>query len=330
MPENNRFLALACFVALLVAGTPTIVSAAPGSGTSRHALEQTSPAFASQPKASPDGSGSKLAESEPALRGPSSLAFVESKPRLVPPFPILLNRAVRQYVDNFLGQPGTLLLAFQRSRPFIANMMSVLEARGLPADLVYLAFAESEFSKRGKGPWQFNQATARRLGLHINKWVDERRDPILSTRAAAEYLAELHDRADDDWRMTLVGWNLGEGYIDRYWLLEGSPENYAKFERYLPRPTRQLLVRFMAVAFIAHNAASYGITPVAYLAPPAYKTRRFPGGTLLWKIAARCHTTVIRLRALNPQLLRDRLPPYASSYRIRVPATRIARAGRRL
>jgi peptidoglycan lytic transglycosylase D len=327
MLASNRFLALACFAALLVTVTPSVLPASSDGGAPQQALAQTSSPVVSQPKASSANSGSTsiLAASTP--RAPTRWPFVESKPRPVPPFPILLNRAVRRYVDDFLAQPRVLRLAFQRSRPFIAKMVSVLRARGLPADLIYLAFAESEFSKRGKGPWQFSESTARRLGLHINQWVDERRDPILSTRAAAEYLAELHDRAGDDWRMTVVGWNLGEGGIDRYWLLEGSPRNYSKFEQYLPRETRQLLWRFMAVAFIEHNATAYGMTPAAYLTPPTYETRHFAGGTLLRKIAAKSHTTLDKIRALNPQLLKDRVPPYAKSYRVRVPSARPAHAG---
>ncbi len=245
--------------------------------------------------------------------------FVHSQPRPAAPFPLLLNQAVKDYVEDFVDQPKGLELAFQRSRPFMSEMIKVLKQEGVPDDLVYLTFAESDFSKVGQGPWQFTADTAARFGLRVNKWLDERRDPILSTRAAAEYLAELHDQADNDWRVALIGWNTGEGNLERYWLLEGA--NYEKFADRLPRRTRQLVDRFMAVAFIAHNSATYGIGGAEYSEDaPDWTTYRFKGGTLLSSIARKFETSVSKLRELNPALRADRVPPNLRTYGVRVPA----------
>ncbi len=243
--------------------------------------------------------------------------FVQSQPKPVSPFPILLNRSVERYVNAYLNQPATLEAAFYRSRPFLPRMMRIMERHGVPSDFVYLAFAESLFTRHGLGPWQFDKATARRFGLRINRWVDERRDPILSTKAAAEYLAELHDDAGKDWRVAVVGWNLGPGALDRFWYLEGA-SNYRKFVDTLPVRTRLLLQRFMAVAFIADNAAAYGI-PVNYSGKTPYATKGFRGGVSLVTIARKYHTTVWKLRRLNPAILHDRLPPYARVYAVRLP-----------
>lgn len=251
---------------------------------------------------------------------PGSLAnspFIHSEPRAVAPFPLLLNSAVQSYVKNFLDQPQGLKLAFERSRPFLPEMIKMMKEQGIPDDLVYLSFAESDFSKRGKGPWQFTAGTAARYGLRVNKWIDERRDPILSTKAAAEYLAELHDQADNDWRVALVAWNTGAGNLERYWSLQGT--NYDKFANLLPRRTRQLLNRFMAVAFIAHNAPAYGIGDISYANRPAWSTHIFKGGTLLKSIASQFETSVSKLRELNPALRADRVPPNERTYGIRIP-----------
>ncbi|HLI80435.1 MAG TPA: lytic transglycosylase domain-containing protein [Candidatus Binataceae bacterium] len=243
--------------------------------------------------------------------------YVHSDPRAAAPFPILLNDAVQDYVQYFVDQPAGLKLAFARSRPFMREMVDLLKKQGLPDDLVYLTFAESGFSKAGKGPWQFTADTAARFGLRVNKWIDERRDPILSTKAAAEYLAELHDQANNDWRVALIGWNTGEGNLDRYWLLEGA--NYTKFANRLPRRTRQLLNRFMAVAFIAHNSETYGIGEVKYADSPAWTIEKVRGGTLLSSIARKFETTVAKLRYFNPALRADRVPPNERAYSIRIP-----------
>src|SRR5580692_6507944 len=93
-------------------------------------------------------------------------------PEPVPPFPILLNRSVRRYVSDFLNEPNQLQDTFDRSHPYMPDMVRELRSYGLPDDLVYLAFAESEFSREGRGPWQFNIDTAKRFGLRIDDYVD--------------------------------------------------------------------------------------------------------------------------------------------------------------
>ncbi|MGA7870064.1 MAG: lytic transglycosylase domain-containing protein [Candidatus Binatus sp.] len=249
---------------------------------------------------------------------PITSPYVLPLPQPVPPFPILLNQSVRRYLSDFLSSPDHLQDTFDRSHPYLKDMVRVLRSYGLPDDLVYLAFAESEFSKRGRGPWQFNSDTARRFGLHIDSYVDERRDPVLSTKAAAEYLATLHDEAGDDWPMTLVAWNNGDSAINRYWSLRGP--KMEKFGYRLPRRTRGLLGRFMAVAYIAHHADSYGITPIKVDDdPPVYQMLRVRGGTSLSRVALNHGTTLERLHDLNPALLRDVVPPYERSYSVRVP-----------
>src|SRR5579885_2495412 len=191
----------------------------------------------------------------PAPAGqPAAMPFVRSEPHRVAPFPIVLNHTVERYVDEMLAHRGGLVASFQRSRPFFADMVRVLEQDGLPRDLVYLSFAESEFESDGAGPWQLSKSTATRFGLVINKYVDERRDPIKATRAAAEYLATLHEETDD-WHVALVGWNKGEAVLDRFLDLRGI--GYDRLVAQLPRTTSSLMNRFMAVAVIAHHAREY-------------------------------------------------------------------------
>jgi hypothetical protein len=247
---------------------------------------------------------------------PIARSYVLPLPQPVPPFPILLNRSVRRYVSDFMTSPDHLQDTFDRNHPYLQDMVRVLRSYGLPDDLIYLAFAESEFSKQGKGPWQFTSDTARRFGLHIDDYVDERRDPVMSTKAAAEYLATLHDQAGD-WPMTLVAWNNGDRAIDRYWSLRGP--RMEKFGYRLPRRTRGLLGRFMAVAYIAHHADSYGIMPIRLDDPPMYQMLPVRGGTPLSRVALNHGTTLERLHELNPALLRDVVPPYENSYSVRVP-----------
>ena len=265
--------------------------------------------------------------SEPAKIEPSAAGhtpFVLNKPKPVAPFPILLNELVRGYLHDYVNRPGTWESSVERSRPFFLEMSQALRAKGVPEDMLYLSFAESDFSKRGKGPWQFNKGTAQKYGLHVDRWVDERRDPVLSTKAAAEYLSDLHDEAGYDWRVAVVGWNGGDLAIDRYWLLRG--QNFDKFMDLLPGHTRQLMGRFMAFAFMARNSSIYGLENFDHNAKPQYHEVPVRGGTKLSDVADSYHTTIAKLHDLNPAILRDRTPPYARSYQVRVPLVRTALA----
>jgi membrane-bound lytic murein transglycosylase D len=277
------------------------------------------PSLSPSPVTQVDSDHSGFALETPAEEGARPIAspFILSQPKPIAPFPIQLNQQVRQYMSDILNSPDHLQDSFDRSHPYLPEMVRVLRSYGLPDDLVYLAFAESEFSKHGKGPWQFNSSTARRFGLHIDHYVDERRDPVLSTKAAAEYLVNLHDAAGDDWPVTLVAWNNGDHSISRYWSLRGP--NFERFGYQLPRHTQGLLGRFMAVAYIAHHAESYGITTVKLDVPPPYSTLKIRGGTPLKRVALDHGTTLQRLRDLNPALLRDIVPPNQTGYSIRIP-----------
>ena len=253
-----------------------------------------------------------------ALVIPQSNPFILSAPKTVPPFPIALNAYVRHYLADFMNAPDSLQDSFDRSRPYLAQMVKVLRSYGVPEDMVYLAFAESAFSGgQERGIWQLNADTARRFGLHVDYWVDERRDPVLSTQAAAEYLATLHDAAGSDWRIAVVAWNNGDHAIDRYWSYRGS--NFDRLMKRLPHRTRALFGRFMAVAYIAHHAASYGLTFVNFDTAPAFRQIRVKGGVALRVLAAEYGTTIERLRSMNPALLGNFIPPWASAYNVRVP-----------
>ena len=263
------------------------------------------------------GETTPVSNAHEILSASTEMPFVRSQPKSVPPFPLVLNHTVQQYVNQYVAQPQGLKQSFRRSHPYMPAMVRELQAAGLPSDLIYLAFAESGFSAKGDGPWQLEKVTARRFGLVVNEWIDERRDPLKSTRAAAEYLATLHDATGSDWRMTLVAWNNGDATIDRYSRLRNA--SYDRLMMKLPHHTRSLMNRFMAVALIARHASDYGLDDVSFDQPPHYQVLKVKGGTLLSHIAAMTHVTVDAIRAANPAILRDRVPANFESYDIRVP-----------
>jgi hypothetical protein len=254
----------------------------------------------------------RLGYTVPRLADP---AYAHNRPRRVAPFPIELNQTVRAFVDQYLDHSESLQLAFDRSAPYLDLMASKLEHRGVPRDFIYLSFAESDFTGRGAGPWQLTKATAKQFGLRIDKFVDERRDPIKSTEAAAEYLATLHDQYND-WRLAVVGWNTGIASLVHFIEVRGA--DYDRMASRLPTRTKQLMNRFMAVAFIAHDAEAYGIRKLS-LDLPILGTVKVRGGTSLRRIAQMNDTSVAAIKRLNPSLLRDSVPPNAKFYEVMVP-----------
>jgi membrane-bound lytic murein transglycosylase D len=250
------------------------------------------------------------------------IPYVRSEPHKVPPFPLVLNETVQRYVDSFADHNAGIRESFRRSRPYLPMMMKVMESHDLPPELVYLSFAESSFSSKGAGPWQLSVATARRFNLTVNRYIDERRDPIKSTHAAAQYLATLHDEVGD-WRVALVGWNRGETAMNDYFSLRGV--DYGLLTAHLPYNTRSLLNRFMAVAIIAHQPERYGLEPVNYTEPLNFRVIKVKGGTTLAEVSRRTGVSLSVLRDYNPAILHCRVPP-GPSYELRLPLAESADA----
>ncbi len=243
------------------------------------------------------------------------IPYVRSGPHKAVPFPLVLNQTVQRYVDSFAEHNEGIRESFRRSRPYLPMMVKVMENHDLPPDLVYLSFAESSFSSKGAGPWQLSVATARRFNLRVDRYIDERRDPIKSTRAAAQYLAALHNEVGD-WRVALVGWNRGETAMNDYFSLRGV--DYNSLTSRLPYNTRSLLNRFMAVAIIAHQPERYGLEPVNYTEPESFRTIKVKGGTTLSQVARQTGVSVSVLREYNPAILHNRVPP-GPGYELRLP-----------
>jgi transglycosylase-like protein with SLT domain len=287
-----------------------VASAPVGRANQSAKVEAAAPASSPADTANPDA-----INFDAAVDLAQGLPYVRSGPHKVAPFPLALNQTVQRYVDAFAEHNEGIRGSFRRSRPYLPVMVKVLESHNLPPELVYLSFAESSFSSKGAGPWQLSVATARRFNLRVDRYIDERRDPIKSTHAAAEYLATLHDEVGD-WRVALVGWNRGETAMNDYWSLRGV--NYNRLTAQLPYNTRSLLNRFMAVAIIAHQPERYGLEPVNYTEAGRFRLLRVKGGTTLAAVARSTRVSVKVLREYNPAILHDRVPP-GSGYDIRLP-----------
>lgn len=240
--------------------------------------------------------------------------------------PITLNEIVKKRIDYFKSSISSRFnIWLNRSGRYLSLMKEILKEEGLPQDLVYLVIIESGFNpyayswSKAVGYWQFISSTAKRYGLKINWWVDERRDPIKSTIAAAKYLKDLYD-IFGSWGLALAAYNAGEGKVFRgLSKIRGGDFWDLRDTRYLKRETKEYVPRYMAATIIAKNPEAHGFI-VDYHEPLQYD-EVIVAGPIDLNVIARCaETTVEEIKAFNPELKRWCTPPYLSEYTIRIPA----------
>jgi len=241
--------------------------------------------------------------------------------------PAVENDRVRYFVDYFSGKKRDFFeTALARSGRYIPMMATILQGEGLPEDLVYLSLIESGFSPhavskaKAVGPWQFIRSTGLRYGLKINGWVDERRDPIKSTRAAAAYLKDLHLQFGE-WFLAAAAYNAGEGKVGKA-INRSRTDDFWRLSQmtYLKKETRNYIPKFIAAALIASIPEKYGFEDIAYEPPIEYDEVTIEKPLRLEQIAKLAGTSVKAIKELNPALLRNITPPNKDGFSLRLPA----------
>ncbi len=225
------------------------------------------------------------------------------------------NRDVQRWLDYFQGRGARHMRVYlSRASRYRPLMQSILREYSLPEDLFYIALIESGFSPTAYshasavGYWQFIRGTAVRYGLRIDGHVDERRDPVLSTRAAAEYFRALYSLFGD-WHLAMAGYNTGENRVQRL-LLHHRTRDFWELARVsrLPRETKNYVPKYIAAAMIAKDPAKYGFVDVEYQAPIAYETFKLEQPISLRTLAQNMAVEYQELRSLNPMYRGDYVP----------------------
>ncbi len=237
-------------------------------------------------------------------------------------YPIVMNDRVREKIVFFQTQakePMTKWLG--RMHRHLPMVRKIFAEEGLPLDLAYLPLIESGYNAEAYswahavGIWQFIKSTGRGYNLEINWWVDERRDPEKSTRAAAKYLKKLYNMFND-WHLALAAYNCGEGRVSRTMAKTGV-NNY--WDLSLPTETKNYVPLFIAALLIAKNPAQYGFETVDNLQPLLCDVVMVNEVVDL-KLAAKCaESDFTTMKSLNPELVRQCTPPNAQKYPLKVP-----------
>lgn len=241
--------------------------------------------------------------------------------------PLALNSQVEYFINYFQTRgKASFSRWLTRSSRYIPMMKEILRKEGMPEDLVFVAMIESGFTLNARsvanavGPWQFMSATGRRYSLRIDQWVDERKDPVKATTAAALYLKDLYDMFNGDWYLAAASYNAGENKIMRaidkydtkdFWeLTKGS---------YLKRETKEYVPKLLAAAIVAKEPAKYGFTLSAVLPVVEFDTVTIPGRTDLELVARLTGTTYQSIKELNPSLRHWSTPPNYPDFELHIP-----------
>jgi len=237
------------------------------------------------------------------------------------------NKAVESYL-NFYSKKyrGKFIEQLRRAGRYLGVMAEIFRIRNLPEELVFLPLIESGFNmhayspKKAAGPWQFIPGTAIRYGLEINWWVDERRDPVKSTIAAAEYLSDLYGMFGT-WNLALAAYNAGEGKIlkalkktktDDFWAIRET--------KYIKKETKNYVPAYIAATAIALDPESFGFENVAYHTPLEYDEVTINSPMRLKTIAKLIEVEVEDIKELNPELRQFCTPPNVENYTLRIPS----------
>jgi len=250
--------------------------------------------------------------------------------------PMVINPAVEQYMSLLSGSGQKMFSRWlARTTRYYPIMRPVLRKHGLPEDLVTVALIESglKYSARSQaqavGPWQFVERTGRAYGLKSDFWLDERRDFIKATDAAARHLKDLYDRFGD-WYLAWAAYNTGETRVARALARTGAHDYWGIRESsMLAEETKRYVPKIIAAALITKNPERYGFTGIAWQPPLAWDEVEVPGPVNLKAAARATGVDLAAMQELNPELRYWCTPPYMTHYRLRIPQGSLERFRKR-
>ena len=250
---------------------------------------------------------------------------------LASPVQLPYNSIVRAYIDRYV-EPGrsTMGRILGMSQYYFPIIEEELLKEGLPVELRALPIIESALSATAVshagavGLWQFMPSTGRNYGLEVNSLVDERCDPILSTKAACRYLKDLYS-IYKEWSLAIAAYNCGPGNVNKALARAGEEcRSFWDIYDYLPRETRGYVPAFIGASYAYSYHRNHGIEPTAAPIPLAVDTIRVSRLMHLEQVASTIDIPMETLRQLNPQYKIDIIPATTKPYTLVLPQRKVA------
>ncbi len=247
--------------------------------------------------------------------------------------PTVNNERVEWWINYYTGRGRE---RFQRhldhADSYAPMVQKILQENQVADELFYIALIESGFITKARshagavGVWQFIRGTGRRYGMTIGKGIDERKDPMRATVAAARYMTDLYN-IFNDWYLAFAAYNCGEYRVLRA-IVTGKSRDFWKLSELglLPKETRHYVPKFLAAMKIARNREQYGFQSNEVVARAELKAVTVPGGTRLSDLSKTSGIPLQDLITANPHLLNKRVPATSKPYPVWVPAESAERA----
>ena len=241
------------------------------------------------------------------------------------PYNEAVKKSIEAYTVRLRNKVSFMLGAANFYMPIFEE---ALDAYDLPLELKYLPIIESALNptalsrRRASGLWQFILSTGKIYGLENNSLVDERRDPIKASWAAARYLKDLYN-IYKDWSLVLAAYNCGPGNVNKAIRRANGATDYWTLYYYLPRETRGYVPAFIAANYVMNYYCEHGICPLESELPVHTDTIQISKDLNLNQVAAVCNISIEQLRSLNPQYKKDIIPGSNKPYVLRLPENQI-------
>ncbi len=250
------------------------------------------------------------------------IARISSIPSVVE---LSYNTIVRKYIEVYTQKKRkSVEVMLGLAQYYFPIFDEIFDSYNIPNELKYMSIIESALNPRAYsraravGLWQFMYGTGRLYGLTINSLVDERRDPINSTYAAAKFIQDLY-KIYNDWILVIAAYNCGPGNVNRAIRRSGGKRNYWDIYFYLPRETRGHVPAYIAATYTMNFYNEHNLTPQKIELAPANDTIMINKELHLMQVSEVLGIPIKLLRDMNPQYRVDIIPAKDKSYSLRLP-----------
>ncbi len=241
------------------------------------------------------------------------------------------NDVVQKFIDRYSGRlrrSVSIMLGAQNF--YMPTFEEALESYGLPLELKYLPVIESALNPNAvshvgaTGLWQFMLATGKQYGLEINSLVDERRDPVRASYAAAHYLRDLY-KIFGDWNLVIAAYNCGPENINKAIHRSNGATDYWQIYPYLPKETRGYVPAFIAANYIMNYYCDHNICPMQANLPSKTDTVVVSRDVHFEQVAQVLGMEIDQIKQLNPQYRRNIVNGSTRPMALRLPATLVGK-----